>query len=332
MGGLALKNCKTRRYERQEFDAISVELLNMLEKDFKRVAMPLFYKNKPSFGDADILVSMEGCNYNMHDYITAHFKPNEIFHNGNCWSFDYKELQIDLITVAPEHFDSNYNYLSYNDLGNYIGKIAHGFGMKYGQEGLMYDHYFKGSNIGRVIISKDYDKIYKFLGLDYNRWKEGFDELEDIFKFISESPYFNWEYLQLENNNRINRERDAKRKSYMSFLEYIENNCKDSDHQYQYDKDKSVYVDKAAEFFPESNLVMEIRRMEFEECKSLYMKSKFNGGEVMRRFGLKGKELGDALNGFKKIMDGLVPNESYEHYILNTPSEEIYEDFKNYLN
>lgn len=332
MGGLALKSAYTRRYERKEFDVISVELLNILEKDFKRVAMPLFYKNKPSFGDADILVSTEGITFNLRDYILDTFAPTEIFHNGNCWSFDYKELQIDLITVAPEHFDSNYNYLSYNDLGNYIGKIAHGFGFKYGQEGLMYDHYFKGSNIGRVIISKDYDKIYEFLGLDYNRWKEGFNELEDIFKFISESPYFNWEYLQLENNNRINRERDAKRKSYMSFLEYIENNCKDSEHQYQYDKDKSVYVDKAAEFFPESNLITEIRRMEYDECKSLYMKSKFNGGEVMRRFGLKGKELGDALNGFKKMMNFLVPNESYEHYILNTSSEEIYEDFKEYLN
>jgi hypothetical protein len=71
--------------------------------------------------------------------------------------------------------------------------------------------------------------------------------------------------------------------------------------------------------------------MEYEECKSLYMKSKFNGGEVMRRYGLKGKDLGDSLNGFKKVMDGLVPNESYEYYILNTPAEEIYEDFENYI-
>ena len=332
MGGLALKNTFTRRYEREEFNELTEDLLGLLSNTFKRVAMPLFYKNKPSFGDADILVSMEGFKRNMRTYIEDTFSPNEIFHNGNCWSFDYKELQIDIITVAPEHFDSNYNYLSYNDLGNYIGKIAHGFGFKYGQEGLVYDHYFKGSNIGRVILSKDYDKIYEFLGLDYNRWKEGFDELEDIFKFISESKYFNWEYLQLENNNRINRERDAKRKSYMSFLEFIEDNCKDSEHQYQYDKDKSVYVDKAAEFFPESNLITEIRRMEYEECKALYIKSKFNGGEVMRRFGLKGKDLGDALNGFKKMMDFLVPNEPYEYYIINTPSEEIYEDFKNYIN
>jgi len=334
MGGLALKgeNTVTRRYERKEFDIISVELLSTLEKDFKRVAMPLFYKDKESFGDADILVSMEDNKLNIRDYITETFAPNEIFHNGNCWSFDYKQLQVDLITVSAEDFDSNYNYLSYNDLGNYIGKIAHGFGIKYGQEGLVYDHYFKGSKIGRVVISKDYNKIYEFLGLSYDRWKEGFNTLEEIFKFISESPYFNWEYLQLENNNRINRERDVKRKSYMSFLDYIDNNCKDSEHQYQYDKDKSVYVDKAAEFFPESNIITEIRRMEYEESKALYIKSKFNGGEVMRRFGLEGKDLGDALNGFKKIMDGLVPNESYEDYIINTPSENIYEDFQNYIN
>lgn len=155
--------------------------------------------------------------------------------------------------------------------------------------------------------------------------------LEDIFKFITESPYFNWEYLQLENNNRVNRERDAKRKSYMSFLEYIEANCKDDNHRYQYEKDKSVYVDKVAEFFPESNIEMEIRRMEYEECKGLYIKSKFNGGEVMRRFDLKGKELGDALTAFKNTMHNLVPNESYEQYIINTPSEEIYEDFQAFI-
>lgn len=331
MGGNALKNTYTRRYDREEFDKLSHELIGMLEKDFKRVAMPLFYKNKPSFGDADILISMEGCNYNMRDYITAHFKPNEIFHNGNCWSFDYKELQIDLITVSGEDFDSNYNYLSYNDLGNYIGKLAHGFGLKYGQEGLTYDHYFKGANIGRILISKDYDKIYEFLGLSYDRWKKGFDELEDIFKFISESPYFNWEYLQLENNNRVNRERDAKRKSYMAFLEYIEANCKDDNHRYEYQKDKSVYLDKVAEFFPESNIQMEIRRMEYEECKERYIKSKLSGGEVMRRFNLKGTELGNAFSGFKKTMMSILTNQSFEEYVLETPSEEIYEDFRIYL-
>lgn len=333
MGGLALKNCHTRRYERKEFEQISEELITILEKDFKRVAIPLFYKNKPSFGDADIILSMEDFNGNMRTYVEDTFSPNEIFHNGKCWSFDYKELQIDLITVSGEDFDSNYNYLSYNDLGNYIGKIAHGFGLKYGQEGLVYDHYFKGSKIGRILISKDYDKIYEFLGLSYDRWKEGFNELEDIFKFISESPYFNWEYLQLENNNRVNRERDAKRKSYMSFLTYIDENCKDDNHRYQYEKDKSVYIDKVAKFFPESNIEMEIRRMEYEYCKNLYIKSKFNGGELMRRFGLQGKEISENMNAFKKAIESIpLMDDTFDEYVLGTPVEDIYTDFDFFYN
>jgi hypothetical protein len=328
MGGLALKNTKTRRYERAEFETITNELTATLRQTFKRVEMPLFYRKKESFGDADYILSMEGYNGNMREYITETFKPNEIFHNGNCWTFDYNELQVDLITVAPEHFDSNYNYLSYNDLGNYIGKIAHGFGFKYGQEGLMYDHNFKGSNIGRVIISKNYDKIYEFLGLDYNRWKQGFDTLEEIFDFVSKSKYFNWEYLQLENNNRINRERDVKRKSYMSFLEYIENNCKDDNHRFQYEKDKSVYVDAANKFFPEAGLELEIRRLEYEASKALYIKAKFNGGELMRRYGLKGKEIGDAINGFKKYIETAFGEDTYEDYIINATIDEIYGDFE----
>ena len=331
MGGNALKIAKTRRYDRAEFDVISVELMDTLKKSFARVAMPLFYKNKLSFGDADIMVSTEGLNFGLREYIVETFAPIEIHHNGNCWSFDYKELQVDLITIAPEHFDSNYNNLSYNDLGNYIGKIAHGFGFKYGQEGLVYDHYFKGSNIGRVLVSKDYDKIYEFLGLDYNRWREGFNELEDIFTFIGESKFFNWEYLQLENNNRINRERDAKRKSYQSFLSWIDENVKDDNHRFPFSKDKAEYVDAANKFFPEAGLELEIRRLEYEHCRNLYIKGKFNGGDVMRKYGLKGKELGDAMSGFKNIIGKIFPEETYEDYIINSSVAEIYSDFDVFL-
>lgn len=332
MGGLALKNTKTRRYERKEFDVISVELIDMLKKDFKRVAMPLFYKNKQSFGDADLIVSMEDFKTDMRAYITHTFHPNEIFHNGNCWSFDYKELQVDLITLAPEHFDSNEMYLSYNDLGNYIGKIAHGFGLKYGQEGLFYDHYFKGTNIGRIYISKDYESIFKFFDLSYARWKEGFNELEDIFVFVVASKYFNWEYLQLENNNRINRERDIKRKSYMSFLEWIDKNAKDDAHKYPYNTDKSVYIDMIDEGFPEAQLDLAIKSLEYNHCKSLYIKAKFNGGEVMRRYGLKGKELGDTLNAFKEEIENTMSAtySSFEEYAIESTIEEIYNDFDDY--
>ena len=328
MGGRAIKNTTTRRYLRAEFEEISQELIDILEENFQRVTMPLFYKNKESFGDADILVTATP-ELNMRDYIERTFHPNEIFHNGNCWSFDYKELQVDIITCAPEHFDSNAMYLSYNDLGNFIGRLAHGFGLKYGQEGLWYEHYFKGKNIGTVYVSKDYPKIFKFLGLSYERYEQGFDELEDIFTFITESPYFNWKKFQMEELNKINRDRNKKRASYMSFLEWMAENVADENHEYKFADDKTSYFIMINDFFPEANIITEVRRLEYLECRKLYVQSKFNGGDVMRRYGFEGKKLGEVLEGFRNHVTHHY--ESYNDFIIHTDTFEIYKEFEDYL-
>jgi len=127
MGGKALKTVETIRCDRKTFDKVSNEIIDILNKTFNKVIIPLFYKNKKTFGDIDILICTDNFSENMREFIVKNFKPNEIFHNGNCWSFDYKKIQIDFITCSSEHFDSNYNYLNYNDLGNFVGRIAQGF-------------------------------------------------------------------------------------------------------------------------------------------------------------------------------------------------------------
>lgn len=330
MGGRALKNTFTRRYGREEFDEINIELTNILKKTFLRVDVPLFYRKKETFGDIDIVVSMIGYDeFNMRQYINDLFKPNEIFHNGNCWSFDYKELQVDIITVNPEHFDTLLMYLSYNDLGNLIGRIAHGFGLKYGQEGLWYEHQFKGKNIGSVLVSKDYPKIFKFLGLPYERYEKGFDELEEIFTFIGNSPYFNWKSFQLDELNKINRDRNKKRSSYTAFLEWVNLNASDENHEYKFSDDKSLYFNMIALTFPEADIVTQVRRLEYLECRKLYVQSKFNGGDVMRKYGFEGKKLGDALSGFKDYITS--EYQSYNDYIIHTDSFDIFMEFESFL-
>jgi len=331
MGGKALKNTSTRRYERKEFDAISGELVEILNKTFKRVGMPSFYRSKPSFGDADIVISMEDVDFNLHDYITNTFNPNEIVHNGSCWSFDYKELQIDLITASAEDFESLYTYMCWNDCSNLIGKIAHGMGIKFGQQGLVYDHYFKGVNIGRVFISRDQKKILEFLGLSYDTYIKGFDELVEIFEFITASKYFNYEYVLLENLNKINRDRDKKRQTYQSFLDYIEDYIK-RDIKHEFNEDKSIYLEMAKNEFPEASIELQIRKLEYEYCKELLIKAKFNGGDVMRKYDIKGKELGDAMTGFKQVISTIPLHETYDEYIINNSVEQIYSDFELYLN
>jgi hypothetical protein len=202
--------------------------------------------------------------------------------------------------------------------------------MRYGQEGLFLDLFYNDSKLGRVILSKNYEKIYNFLGLSYDKYLEGFDELEDIFEYISESKFFNHKMFQLDQLNKINRDRNVKRKSYMSFLDWISKKAFDENQEKNIDLTKYdfKYIDQ---FFPEAKLTLEIRRLEYEHYKKKYINSKFNGGDVMRRYGIQGKELGDAMTGFKNIIGSLFPNETYEDYIINNTVEHIYSDFDIYM-
>jgi len=323
MGGRALKLTHTRRYQREEYNLLEQEVFNILGKTFKRYETPRFFASKESFGDMDLIVSMEGFNGNLRTYIEETFKPNEIFHNGNAYSFDYKELQIDFITVSPEDYDSNYHYLAFNDLGNFIGRIAQSMGLKYGQEGLWYNHFHNGQKVGKIMISKDYPKIFEFLGLDYTKWVTGFDSLEEIFEYVIKSPNFDAEMFQMNNLNKINRERNLKRASYMSFLDYIAKNCPNVVGPVH---DKTKVLKKAATFFG-CDVFTEIKRYEYQHAESAYASAKFNGGMVMEKYGLKGKDLGDAMKRFKEVVE--YREGSYKQFIISSCFGRIYILFEN---
>jgi hypothetical protein len=279
----------------------------------------------------DIILSMEGFNQDMRKYIEETFKPNEIFHNGNAWSFDYKELQIDFITCSPENYDSNFHYLAFNDLGNLMGRLAQKIGVKYGQEGLWYNHFINGQKVGKVIISQNHVDIFNFLDLDYHRWLKGFDNLEDIFDFVKTSKFFNPFFYSLDQLNKINRERNIKRKSYMSFLEYIKDDGPNE--QYSYNDIRFInenLIKILDRDFPEGGVGLEVKRLEYEYAKSKYVSAKFSGRHVMDKYGLKGKELGDAMSKFKEFIEtsGKWSGKYYDDFIINSTLEHIYGVFE----
>ena len=89
------------------------------------------------------------------------------------------------------------------------------FNLKYGQNGL-FVRIWSGinySNKNDILVSKNYPKIFEFLGLDYQRWLEGFDEIEDIFEFVTTSHLFDPKEYQLNRLNKTNRDRNLKRKN-----------------------------------------------------------------------------------------------------------------------
>ena len=223
MGGKEIKN--TRRYETVEFLQLYGDLYPIIGNLFNcSVYLIKYFHDKETHGDMDLLLERNTYNSTHFKYmqkiIREHFKPEQFFISDTICMFNYNDFQIDLIPISSQIWDVATCYYDYDPTGNLMGKIAHKFGLKYGFDGLIYP-YRSDMNAHNIVISRDNEKIFEFLGYDYNRFKKGFDSLENIFEFIIFSKYFDVDSFRMENLTRIDRKRNQKRESYQLFLEYV---------------------------------------------------------------------------------------------------------------
>lgn len=315
MGGHALKNTYTKRVNETELLSIYEVVKNKLSKYFDKIEIPLYYRNKESFGDLD-LVCINNNNLDIKQIIINTFAPNEIHINSNVYSFDYKELQIDLIFTSNDRYDIYYNYLCWNDLNGLIGKIAHKFNLKWGVDGLKYVIYNDYNNeLGTIYLTSDVKQGLTFLGFDYSIYKKGFDTLEQIYDFIIKSKYFSPNIFSHSNINRKTKEHIAKRPVYNEFIKYIkdiqfeENKISDPDYLSLIKKEFVFFED-------EYNKIMDNIALKEQ------IKNKFNGNIVLdyyksKNINLDGITLGNYLSKFKNSIT------DYNDYILNTDIETI---------
>lgn len=338
MGGNALKHLGTERIPAERFPVLFNELNEMYGSDWAKFACPPSYRNKPSHGDMDILVtSNESFNSSceeekfLSDYVKNKIKPAAFYHNeGSCeFSFLYKNHQIDLAYVDKEIYETSFHYFSWNDMHNLIGKIARRMGLKWGFDGLyaIFDSKRYGLTIKshlhyQILISRDIEKIINFLGFDYKRYSEGFDTLEDIFEFVINGKYFNSEIFKYENLNAANRVRDKKRPTYNSFLIYLNENKIKNNYAFPSNEESHKAVDA---YFPEVNLSDQIE--EFIENSNLnqIIKSKFNGTIVSGITGLEDKSLASFMNNFKKS------HSDFKNYIIDNESKKVENDIMKFL-
>lgn len=288
MGGNALKNTTTRRYEAKEYHELEREVVSDLSElfPFCKILPIKAYKNKESFGDMDILIDSKFIPSDYQEQIRKLYDCREMVKNGNCLSFSYKELQIDLIVTHPSEFYTSYNYFAYNDLGNLLGRISHSMGLKLGHDGLSYDFREGTYQFKNVILLTDWKDVLPVLGLPYERYAEGFDDIEDIFEFVVSSPFFSPDIYLLENRNHTSRVRDAKRKTYMQFLDWIQT----KGYSFSLKKDKKDYLNYLFNSIDGFKETYDVTMIEWEDSKKF--KLLYNGELVARVTGLSNKELG----------------------------------------
>lgn len=311
MGGNAIKNVVTRRYQKEEFDVILPIILEKAKKLFSEAVSTTYFKSKDSFGDADILCLVDKpINIDIKKWIIEEFNSKEVVQNTNVYSFEYNELQVDFILTSLSNWKTSQVYYSYNDLHNLIGKVAHKFNLKWGYKGLMFVYRIDGKVLGEICLTKDHKLALQFLGFDVARYEQGFDKLDEIFDFVTSSKYFNPWLYDFETLNRINRERDRKRKTYASFVEHVapmKEKGKDAFHYFY--ADKKVYLGHIDFNFP--GFLKQYRELEKKEERKRKIALLFNGNLLMTYFGITGKELGKAINDFQNLFESKLAMEEY---------------------
>lgn len=318
MGGNALKNVVTRRYERDEYFFLEELVMKKLRDHYspeKRIVPIRAYNNKESFGDMDILIEGDYTAENFIGTIQSIFEPKQIYKNSNCISFEYKEFQIDLIVTPTEEFDTSYNYFNYNDLGNLCGRIAHSMGLKLGHDGLSYNWRIDTYQFKNVVLLTDWNDILPVLGLDPEVYNRGFDELEDIFKFVVSSQFFNKDIFLLHNRNHTSRVRDAKRKTYMEFLDWIEVDG-NAVNNYSKKENKDDWLEYLFVMIDGFQTIYGIVNREWEDATAV--KAKFNGDIVRGYTGLEGKDLGIFM---KYMKDCSFPLSDDKWILFSTPEQ-----------
>lgn len=285
MGGNAIKSAS--RLSKEKFFEYQKELKLLfpeLEPHFIKA-----YRQKEDFGDIDVVV-LKTENLNIPKIVMDKLNPSEVYNNGPFFSFLYKDAQVDFICMSLDEYETACDYFSWNDLGNFIGRVARSINFKYGHDGLSYEEHLDDHYKITVKVSNNIAAILQFLGYEVRPFINGFDTIEEILAYGASSTLFNSLYFTLEDQSHNDRVRNKKRKMYQNMLKYITDNNIEPKPKLT-PEEREMFYDRAILYFG-SKFDDEVKeaRAKYEVHKQF--KVLFNGDIVEELTGFKGKQLG----------------------------------------
>lgn len=313
---------KVERVSKEKYLEILDTLYPVLDKYFgNNYRIPKPYHNKPTYGDVDVILNATVISRNTPNWQEKWLNPllkdlgNPTMKQvRNVISLNYMNFQVDFFMEGESKFETSYNFMCYNILGNLLGRIFHKFNLRYGEDGLAYVLRGFNNHVSKeIVICKNLETILGFIGLSYERWLHGFDELEDIFKYVIDCKYFcsnsyNPEYFNIQ-------KRATERPDFNKFLDYLETNKIEKN--YPFEKDKLKYLPEIDSYFG-SDLKEKVEIHMQQQQIAYDISQKFNGKIVMELLNIEGKELGSFIHGFKEWQD-----HHFESFILENDQDTI---------
>lgn len=297
MGG---KLFNAPRINQKDYEHLIIFCKDKFASIGRETLFPESFLEKKEHGDLDVIV----CGPVVpKDELKRLFEleDGQISQNTSVISiFLLNKYQIDFAFHSQENFVSAYSYCRNGDCSNLLGRLAHHIGLSVGYDGLSYHVNLSDCDrLGKVSISRDFEKIISFLGLDFTPWKIGFKNPEELFEWIVKSPYFNPDIYQFENLNHVNRIRNVKRPVFSGFVEWLKN--REFPNKFIPGKNKAEYFWQTLLYFDRADVLEDIQKV----IKRAGMKKKankaFNGTVIMEITGRTGADLGKTLVAFRKF-------------------------------
>lgn len=237
MGGNLFKNAK--RHNHDTFIRKQKEVINILSELNIDVRPIPHLSKKDSHGDLDLILNKN--TFTIDDlyhiaslypyaingkHVNIHQLPSDTFQEYcdkiDNLSFDYHDLQVDLIFIEEESVDFAIKYHSYNDLGGIIGCITKQLGYTLGREGLFTEIVpIDGYGKYKIYFTKDFKKFCEVFELDDSIYYGGntLGDVHEMFEYLKKWKYFNSHWMNPELMNSTRRNRAAKRKVFNQITE-----------------------------------------------------------------------------------------------------------------
>lgn len=329
MGGNLLKKfgLPESRIPREQYDKIANEIIEKFKSLPYHSAIRKYYhgqvmimmraipslRNKESHGDIDFVVgSDQHCpSYSKELNLIKQFIKDEFGYDPHCndqtYSFPYLGYQMDIKFVQDSDFSSYLNYGSWGDCSNLMGKIFNKIGLHYGHKGLSYwinnNIYEANPNpsnnyvLEKVVLTTDMRTICVLGGFNYSKWFDGFDDEEEVFRFIAESRFFKKDIFYFENLNHINKTRNRKRSMYANFIKWCQD-VQPPDNINNY-LSKDEYFTIYQNYFPILSQAVGRNFTKYNTRK--LSKSKINSSILMEKYGIEqGPRLGKIMSTLKE--------------------------------
>lgn len=203
MGGRLYKD---GRMPRAPYEAVQARLTPLLNEALGagNWRVPLVHSDKQDFGDLDILVlssamtperiaavarAIGALEQRSVDAVISLRVPTSEQERAQ-WPEAPTALQVDLFAAGDaQGLQDHFNFMSWGDLGNILGRMVRRWDLLWGEDGLEYvlrreSHFKRRVRIGGL------EMALELVGLSLGRYQRGFAREADMFEWLMSAPNF----------------------------------------------------------------------------------------------------------------------------------------------